>query len=169
MRLKEGIKASTRWTLKKYRALEWERDRESAKPYETLEFAGNALLHEGIAELHNLITGTGSPTVWGTSSYLGVGDDNTAVNPATDGGLQAATNKLYRIMDTASGGYPKVSAQTSQFQAIFEDGVAQFAWNEVSLSNTNSDAGVNLNRKVQSLGTKTAGQTWTLLLEITWS
>ena len=99
------------------------------------------------------------------NAYLGVGDSNAAES-ASQTGLQAATNKLYKAMET---GYPQRSGQTVTFRAVFTDGEANWAWEEFSVSNSSGgDTGDNLNRKVSSEGTKVSG-TWTLDLEITFS
>lgn len=85
---------------------------------------------------------------------------------ATQTGLQATTNKLYKAMDAT---YPQIAGQVTTWQASFGDGEAVFAWREGTVANGNSDAADNLNRKVMSLGTKGATGTWVLQLQITWS
>jgi hypothetical protein len=40
------------------------------------------------------------------------------------------------------------------------------SWNEWTVANGSSDTAVNLNRKVESLGTKTSGATWVLQVEL---
>lgn len=127
---------------------------------------GNLLLNEGIGTAWDLICGLGSPTAFSeANAYLGVGDSNTAESAAHTG-LQASTNKLYKAV---SAGYPQRSGQAVTWRAVFSGGEANFAWNEFTVANGNSDAASNLNRKVSAQGTKASGQTWTLDLTITLS
>lgn len=127
---------------------------------------GNLLLNEGINLVWTLVAG-GSGTAFNNSnSYLGVGDSSTAES-ASQTGLQASTNKLYKAMDT---GYPTYgTSQKITFRSTFGGSEANFAWNEFTAANGNSDSATNLNRKVSAQGTKTSGQTWQLTLEITLS
>lgn len=126
---------------------------------------GNLLLNEGITALQNLLTGAAETNFGNANAYLGVGDSATAA-AASQTGLQAPTNKLYKAMEAS---YPSISAQTTTWRAVFGSAEANWAWNEVTVANGSSDAADNLNRKVQSLGTKASPATWTLDVEITWS
>ena len=150
------------WKLEKYSS---DRDLAAGKPAEILEFEGNLLLNEGIAELFDLAITTGATKFDNTNSYLGVGDSATAEN-ATQTGLQASTNKLYKAMDAT---YPSRASQTVSWRATFGTSEANFVWNEATVANGNSDAAKNLNRKVQAMGTKASGTTWVLTLSITLS
>jgi hypothetical protein len=132
---------------------------------EALRFRGNLLLNEGINELWTLIAGTGATKFDNTNAYIGVGDSATAAD-ATQTGLQAATNKLYKAMDTS---YPTYGAsQKVTHRSSFGSGDANFVWNEITVANGNSDASKNMNRKVQSMGTKVTG-TWVATHETTLS
>ena len=139
------------------------------KPYETIESppeksAINVLLNEGISELIKLISGTGSPIAWSNAAaYIGVGTDATAPSAAQTGLI---ANPVYVAMN---GGYPQESSQDCIWQGDFGDGIAEQAWNEQSISNTNLDSGDNLCRQNTALGTKPAGQTWRLTATITFS
>lgn len=124
---------------------------------------GNMLLNEGITLLLNLLAGAGGTAYNNANTYLGVGDSTTAES-ASQTGLQAATNKTYKIM---SATYPIVSGQTITFRAVFASGDANYSWQEFTVVNASTDAGTNLNRKVSNQGTKVAGQTWTLDMTIT--
>jgi len=73
-------------------------------------------------------------------------------------GLQG-TNKYYKIVDS---GYPQISGTQIIFRATFGPNEANFSWNEWTVANGSSDAAVNLNRKVENLGTKSSGSTWVL-------
>lgn len=130
------------------------------------EWQNNVGLNEGLQELIDIICGLGTPVKWdNTNAFLGVGDSNAAESPSHTG-LQASTNKLYKAMDTS---YPSRSGQTAEWRSTYGSSDANFAWEEYSVSNTNSDTGKNLNRKIASKGTKASGETWTLSLKITWS
>lgn len=134
------------------------------QPSEVVEFGGNLLVTVGITALLNLLKGDAETAFSNANSYLGVGDSSTAAAVGqTD--LQAATNKLRKAMNSS---YPLDSAPTIDFQSTFGSSEANFAWEEVATFNASS-AGDMLNRKVQALGTKSAGATWTLTETITWS
>lgn len=128
------------------------------------EVVGNLLLNEGIAEMWDLVIAAGSPTAYNNANaQIGVGDSSTAeANTQTD--LQAATNKLFKGMNAT---YPQRSNQTVSWQSDFTTGEANWAWNEWSIRN-GASADKNMNRKVQSLGTKSSG-TWTLTAQVTLS
>jgi uncharacterized cupin superfamily protein len=132
----------------------------------TEKFEANIALNEGLQELIDIICGLGTPTKWDNSNArLGVGDSNTAES-ATQTGLQAATNKTFKAMDT---GYPQRSNQTAEWRATFGSADANYAWEEYTVVNAADDTGDNLNRKTASKGTKSSGETWTLSLQITFS
>lgn len=126
----------------------------------------NVALNEGLQELINLAFGIGSPTAFdATAGYLGAGDSDTAA-AASQTGLQAATNKTYVVFDD---NYPARTNQTVECRATFGSAVGNHAWKEFTIANGNSDAAVNLNRKVEDKGTKASGESWTLSLSITFS
>jgi hypothetical protein len=126
---------------------------------------GNILLNEGINLLWTLACG-GSGTPWNSlNAYIGVGD-GTASESADQTGLQG-TNRQYKAMDA---GYPIYgSNQQAKWQSTFGSADANFTWNEITVANGSSDTAVNLNRKVQNLGTKASGTTWIAQLTITLS
>ncbi len=136
------------------------------KPYSVSQFDGNLLLNEGIGEMWDLICGLGSPTAFNNANTrIGVGDSNTA-EAATQTGLQAATNKTYKAMETS---YPSRSNQTVTFRSVFGSADANYSWNEFTIVNAATDSGKNMNRKVSAQGTKASGQTWTVDVQITLS
>ncbi len=96
------------------------------------------------------------------NAYLGVGDSSTAV-AATQTDLQAATNKLRKAMDAT---YPSRAANVMTFRATFGTSEANFAWNEWGVFNA-AAAGTMMNRKVESLGTKTSAQSWQITVQLT--
>ncbi len=130
------------------------------------EWDANVALNEGLQELIDIVCGLGTPTKWDSSNArLGVGDSNATEN-ASQTGLQAATNKTFKAMDAT---YPQRSGQTAEWRATFGSAEANFAWEEYTIVNAATDAGKNLNRKISSKGTKTAGETWVLSLSITFA
>jgi hypothetical protein len=130
------------------------------------EIEANLALNEGLGELIDLICGLGSPTKWdNANARLGVGDSNAAAD-ATQTGLQAAVNKTFKAMDAT---WPQRFNQTVEWRSTFGNSEANYSWQEYTVVNAGSDAGKNLNRKVADKGTKAAGETWTLSLQITFS
>ena len=104
-----------------------------------------------------------APALFNTANAdIGVGDSTTAF-AATQTDLQAATNKLRKSMDA---GYPTQSGNVLTFRATFGTAEANWAWNEWGIFNASS-GGVMLNRKVESLGTKTNAQSWQITTTIT--
>src|SRR3972149_642104 len=160
--VQEKVGYEPKWTIRKF-----ENDEAFAqdRPYGGSEGEGNLLLNEGITRLMNLLIGGGGTAFNNANSYIGVGDSTTAA-AATQTGLQAATNKLYKVM---SASYPSIANQTVTFRAAFGSSEANFAWEEFTVANGSSDASENLNRKISSQGTKSSGQTWTVDLAITFS
>lgn len=131
-------------------------------PYEVISGEGNCLLNAGIDEIWNLVCGGSSSHFNNAGAQIGVGDSSAAAAPAqTD--LQASSNKTYKAMDA---GYPVSSNQKASFKASFSSGEANYAWNEWVVKQ--SASGKCLNRRVESLGTKSDG-TWVLQVEITLS
>lgn len=161
--MKETVSENAFWRIRKFA----NDDAYSAdNPYEVSRFAGNLLLNEGINELLTLACGTGATKFDNANAYIGVGDSNTAA-AASQTGLQASTNKTYKAMDTS---YPTYGTnQKVTFKSTFGSSDANHAWEEFTVANGNSDSAKNLNRKVSRQGTKSAGQTWELTLEITLS
>jgi len=123
---------------------------------------GNLLLNEGIQELWDLAIAAGGTTAYNNANAdIGVGDSATAA-AATQTDLQAATNKLFKAMVAT---YPIRTNQTVDFRSDFTSGEANWAWQEWGVRN-GVTRNKNLNRKVESLGTKATG-TWTLTASIT--
>jgi hypothetical protein len=132
------------------------------QPYEVREGEGNCLLNTGIDEMWDLIAGDSANHFNNASAQIGVGDSSTAASP-TQTDLQAASNKTYKGMES---GYPTTTTQKATFKSSFGDSDANYAWNEWVVKQSTS--GKCLNRKVDSLGTKSGG-TWTLEVTITLS
>jgi hypothetical protein len=166
MERKEAAKWLCRYSLSKYREdIEKYRGNEAEfqrlfQPYEVISGEGNCLLNVGIDEIWDLICGDSANHFNNASAQIGVGDSNTAAS-ASQTDLQAASNKTYKGMDS---GYPASTTQKATFKASFGDSDANYTWNEWVVKQSTS--GKCLNRKVDSLGTKSGG-TWTIQVDIT--
>lgn len=106
-----------------------------------------------------------------TANYAGTTASGQAASKvlrelATQTGLQASTNKVYRTMAAT---YPSRAAQTVTWRGVFTGSDANYAWREFTVANGTSDSASNLNRKVDGQGAKANGQTWTLDLAVTLS
>jgi hypothetical protein len=152
----------SRWIIRKYKN---DADYQAGRWYEFNIIYGNCLLNEGIAALLNLLIGAAETSFAQANAYVGVGDSATGAGP-TQTGLLAETNKIYVACDAS---YPQISGQKVTWRGVFDGDTGNFAWNEFTVASGNSNAADNLNRKVSAEGTKTAGQTWTVDLEITFS
>ena len=156
--MQEVIRRKVRWIIEKYKNRE---DYRKGKPYEVKVIDGNILLNEGINEMWRLICG-GTATAFDGTSQIGVGDGTTAED-ATQTDL-VGTNTAYVTVDSD---YPTYGTnQKAVWKATFDENTGNFAWNEFTVKNS---AGINLNRKVSSQGTKASGQVWTVTLEVTLS
>lgn len=138
---------------------------------------GNLLLYGGASCQWQTLIGNGTATAGQSLTYfnnaqaaIGVGDSTTAA-AATQTDLQAASNKLRRAMDAT---YPLhtdgvvVGAATATFRSTFATADANWAWQEWILANSATLAtGRSLNRKVESLGTKTSAAAWTFTIALT--
>lgn len=162
--------AKTKWTIRRFRSEDFDKYGFNAKLHHpdlppVSEIDGNLLLDEGITALINLLIGAAETAFSNANAYIGVGDSNTAES-ASQTGLQAATNKLWKGMETS---YPTNASQKVTFRAVFGSSEANYDWNEFTVTNGSDDTGDNLNRKVSAQGTKASGQTWTVDVEITFS
>ena len=100
------------------------------------------------------------------NSYIGVGDSTTAFAVGqTD--LQGTTNRTRKAMDAT---YPSGATNSIQFRSTFSTTDANYAWNEWGVfNNATTGSGTMLNRKVESLGTKTNTQTWAFTVTLTFA
>lgn len=90
--------------------------------------------------------------------------DGTGAFAATQVDMQG-TNKATAGMDAS---YPTIAANVITFRSTFGTSVGNFAWQEWGIKNTAAlGSGALLNRKVESLGTKTAAQSWQLTTDLT--
>jgi len=141
-------------------------------PEELIVVEGNLLLNEGLQRLRDLLVAAGGVAYNNANAFVGVGDSNTA-EAATQTELSAASNRFYKAMNAT---FPTTATQAATWASDFTGSEANYAWQEWTVcagATVASGAGftsgtTNLNRKVQSLGTKAAG-TWTLSATITFS
>ena len=163
----EPLAWRAQWTLEK-RHGDWTAEQIDAgaapAPYEIVDIPGNLLTYGGGSILFGLLIGEALTNFSNANAYIGVGDSSTAA-AATQTDLQAASNKLRKAMDAT---YPQhtdgTGASTNAqvvFRSTFGTSDANFAWNEWAVFNA-STSGRMLNRRVESLGTKTSAGTWTL-------
>lgn len=130
-------------------------------PEEERSVHGNLLLNEGIQEMWDLVIGVAATSAYNNSNaQLGVGS-NTSAAAATQTDLQDGSAAWVAMNAT----YPIRTNQTMDFKSDFGSGTANFAWQEWGVRN-GSTRNKNMNRKVESLGTKSGG-TWTLTASIT--
>lgn len=112
--------------------------------------------------LASLSVGAGGTAFNNANAYIGVGDSTTA-HAYTQTDLQAATNKLRKAMDAT---YPQLATNVMTFRATFSTAEANFAWQEWGVFNA-STGGTMMQRKVESLGTKTSSQSWQFTVTLT--
>lgn len=130
---------------------------------EVFESKGNMLLNAGVQRLLDKLIGAAGQALDNTHARIGVGNGTTTAAAAnTD--LSAAAGAANRYFMTMDATFPSRSSQTLTFKATFGTGDGNFAWQEWGI-----DAGTAggttvtaplLNRKVESMGTKSAGATW---------
>ncbi len=133
-----------------------------AVPSEITIVHGNMFLNEGINALWSLVCGGAETSYSNANARLGVGD-STAGAAATQTALQAGANVLFKGMDAT---FPTFgTAQKATFKSTFASAEGNFAWQEWGIDN-GATANKNLNRKVESLGTKSSGTTWTLSVDL---
>lgn len=126
----------------------------------------NQLVNGGMVLMWELITAQNGRTAFSNAAaYLGVGDSTTAFAVSqTD--LQASSNKIRTAMDVSYPNAPTLGVE--QWRSTLTSGNGNFHWQEFALFN--AAAGVTMmNRSLSDQGTKTAGQSWQLLYQITLS
>lgn len=151
----ESLTWRVRWELRKFRGGEVE-------PYEVLTGAGNLILDEGAGLVLDRLIGVAVTPLDNSNAYIGVGDSSTAESPSQTGLL--GTSVYYKGMDA---GYPQRSGRSATWRATFGGTEANFAWNEWTVANANSNSALNLNRKVAAMGTKPSGEVWQLTVTVT--
>jgi len=170
------IQWRAKWKLEKYDTPNGE-SIDGLEPYEVIDREGNLLMYGGASCLWQCLIGNGTTTAGQALTYfnnaqaaIGVGDSTTAA-AATHTNLQAATNKLRKAMDASQPAHTDATtsgAASITFKSTFGTSDANFAWQEWGVFNSTTDAtGRMLNRKVESLGTKTSSATWVFTVTLT--
>lgn len=150
--------------------------------YDTVEVEGNLLVIGGASIQWQTLIGNGVGTAGAATGYfsnanacISVGDSTTtAVDTHTE--LQAATNRVRKAMDST---YPlhtdstgTAGSKSITFRSTFITTDANYAWQEWGIFNGPGTGGPPttgarmLNRKVESLGTKTSAATWVLTITL---
>lgn len=132
---------------------------DNVKPYETIKGVDNCLLNVGIDIMWDLIDGTSALHFDNTNATIGVGNSSTAAN-ATQTDLIGAS-KTYKGMEAT---FPTSTTQKITLKSSFGSADANYTWAEWVVKRTTC-----LNRKVDAMGTKASGSTWTLEVTITLS
>lgn len=121
-----------------------------------------ALTTAGRNFIATAIMNSGPPTFYDNSNaYLGVGNSSTAFSAAQTDLIGGSTDR--KGMEAT---FPQIATNVLTLKSSFNDDNSQFAWEEWGVFN-NSTGGTMLSRLVESLGTKGAGQTWDLTVDIT--
>lgn len=125
------------------------------EPYEILEGEGNCALEEGMDEIWQLVIGGSASHYDNSGALMAVGNGTQAAN-ATQTALQGASMATAAMVTD----YPTTKGETAKiyFKGEFATTEANFVWTEWSVQHTDD---INLNRKVEALGTKSGG-TWSL-------
>ena len=123
------------------------------------------LLDAGKDYIASVIIGETVTKFDSTHAYVCVGDSNDVFD-AADTDLQAATNKLRKLVDS---GYPTRTGPLMAFKATFSGSEANHAWKEWGIANgAASGAGVlMLNRLVEDNGVKAVNQVWVIEVDLT--
>ncbi|MHA1614181.1 MAG: hypothetical protein ACTSYJ_05005 [Candidatus Thorarchaeota archaeon] len=130
--------------------------------YEKKKIVGNLFLEEGINCIWTALCGGSFTPFDSANAHIGVGD-GTDPEDYTQDGLTGA-NIYYKSMDS---GYPTYGVdRKATFRATFGGTEANFTWNEWTVANGSDNTAINLNRRVESLGTKSEGSTWIMTVEL---
>ena len=125
-----------------------------------------ALVNTGRNYMANAVIANPTTLFDATNATIGVGSSSAATTAAMTN-LQHATNKAYKVVDSA----PTIATNVLTFVATFGTGVANFAWEEWGVFNsagvTPTGGDIMLNRKNEALGTKTSAQSWEITCTLT--
>lgn len=150
--------------------------------FEQVHIEGNLLVIGGASIQWQTLIGNGVTTQGAATGYfnnanacISVGDSSTAAAD-TQTELQAATNRTRKAMDAT---YPlhtdttgTAGSKSIVFRSTFATTDANYAWQEWGIFNGPGTGGPPttgarmLNRKVESLGTKTSAATWVITITL---
>lgn len=170
------------YALPKYNGRAVRGDGSIIEAYDSVEVEGNLLVIGGASIQWQTLIGNGVATQGAATGYfnnanacISVGDSTTAAAD-TQTELQAATNRVRKAMDAT---YPlhtdttgTAGSKSITFRSTFTTTDANYAWQEWGIFNgpgaggPPTTGGRMLNRKVESLGTKTSAATWVLTITL---
>lgn len=155
-----GISENGKWVINwKVDKFYNKTDYENNTPYETATSTQNIILNNGANEMLKIICGIDNrPAYSNSNAKIQVGTSSSPENASQTGLIATSPNMFEKSMEPT---YPQVSGRTMVFKAVFDDGEANFVWNEFSITN----GAINMNRKVQNLGTKNGG-VWSIQITI---
>ena len=120
-----------------------------------------ALTNAGRDLIAQMLIGEAVTTFANANAQIGAGNSNSAfAQSQTD---LVGASKFRKPMNAT---YPQRAANVLTFQSTFATGDANFAWEEWGVFNAAS-SGVMLQRKVETLGTKTSAQSWQITADLT--
>lgn len=169
-RRKSGlVSAEHGYFIEKFTVIKY-KDREKHlenKPYDILEAICergiNCLLDAGITQMWNLIIEAEADGFGNADAEIGIGSTATAAVHTQSNLLDGSAE--WKAMD---GGYPTVVGPIATWSGTFEDGAAEYHWQECAVRN-GAVSPIVMNRVVSDKGTKSAGEEWVARLAITLS
>lgn len=148
--------------------------------FDTVERDGNLLTIGGASIQWQTLIGNGTTTAGQALTFfnnanaaIGVGNSTTAAAD-TQTNLQGAVAGTDRFRVAMDATYPQhtdttgtAGSKSIAFRSTFGTSSANIAWQEWGIFNSATDGtGRMLNRKVESLGTKTSAATWVLTITL---
>lgn len=141
--------------------------------YDSIEVEGNLLVIGGASIQWQTLIGNGTTTAAQPLTYFNNANANigvgASVTAAADTQTDLITTPTRKAMDAT---YPlhtdttgTAGSKSITFRSTFTTSDANIAWNEWGIFNA-ATAGRMLNRKVESLGTKTSAATWVLTITL---
>lgn len=146
-----------------------------AEPYEVNEYDGNLLMYGGVSVIWECLEGLGTATAGQALTYFTNANAAIGVGNGTGAVVATGTNLLgaSRLRKGMGAGYPEhtdgtaLANNTVRYRSTFDTSEANFAWEEAGVFNSVTDAtGRMLNRKLQSMGTKTNTSSWQITFDI---
>lgn len=142
----------------------------SIEPTDIFQGTGNMLMNAGIQRMLDKLIGAAGQVMDNTHARVGAGNSTTAA-AATQTDLQASAGSTNRYFMTMDATFPSRASQTLTFKSTFASADGNFAWQEWGIdagtAAGNTVTAPLLNRKVESMGTKSTGQTWVATVTIT--
>lgn len=137
----------------------------AGKPFAVVRTRPNEIMYSGASAVWQMMTGTWTDSVFGSTAAIGVGDGSGGGRTLTD---LTGGNKKRKGM---SGSYPEHHpdnddlATRVKYRSLFTGGEANFQWREWGIFNQVA-GGQILNHEVQNNGRKRSGMVWDMLVEV---